>query len=152
MRRTLMDFDLVLKHLLELFKKENIRYALIGGLALDIHGIIRTTMDIDILINLEDLDKVDNYLISHGYKKLFRTTDVASYVSDNLILGRVDLLLAQRKYTKAMLDNTIAFETKLSKLNLNVVNLDDLIGLKIPQVGGQKMQSLMLNLLEQSSF
>lgn len=133
-----MDFSLVLKYLVKLFNEEKIPYALIGGLALDIHGIIRTTKDIDILIPVEELDKVGAFLLEHGYKQLFKTTDVASYISDNIILGRVDLILAQRKYTKEMLRNTISFKTKISQNNVNVVNLNDLIGLKIQAYFGRK--------------
>lgn len=138
-----MDFSLVLKYLIELFNKERIPYALIGGLALDIHGIVRTTKDIDILIPLEELDKVNTFLLGHGYKQLFKTTDVASYISDNLILGRVDLVLAQRRYTKEMLKNTISFKTKISRNNINVVNLNDLIGLKIQAYFGRKERKII---------
>jgi len=126
-----MNFNLVLKHLLRLFNEESISYALIGGLALDIHGIIRTTQDIDFIVLLEDIDKIESFLLTHGYKRLFRNDDVANYASDNFELGRVDFLLVHRKYSQAMLKNAVSFDTKLSPYKLRVVRLEDLIGLKL---------------------
>lgn len=42
-----MNFRLVIKYLLELFDKNKIPYAVISGLALDLYGLVRTTIDID---------------------------------------------------------------------------------------------------------
>lgn len=125
-----MNFNLVLKYLLELFNKRKIPYVLIGGLALGIHGIIRTTQDIDFIIPLSDVQKIEDFLLTHGYKKLFRNDDIASYVSDNFELGRVDFILAHRKYTQNMLNNTIPFDTEASTYKLMVAPLEDIIGLK----------------------
>ncbi|MEW6679738.1 MAG: hypothetical protein AB1297_01780 [bacterium] len=44
-----MDFKMVLGLLLNDFQKENIRYGLIGGLALGLYGIHRSTLDLDFL-------------------------------------------------------------------------------------------------------
>ena len=126
-----MNFGLVLKYLLGLFDKNSISYVLIGGLALDVHGIIRTTQDIDFIVPLGDIQKIEDFLLAHGYKKLFRNDDVANYASDNFELGRIDFLLAHRKYTQSMLKNAISFETDLSAHKLRVARLEDLIGLKL---------------------
>ncbi len=39
------------------FKKENIEYALCGGLAMAVYAFPRATLDIDILIKSESLEK-----------------------------------------------------------------------------------------------
>lgn len=126
-----MNFSLVLKYLMELFNKNEIPYALIGGLALNIHGIVRTTKDLDFVIAQKDILKVEDFLLTHGYKKLLRNEEVANYASDNFELGRVDFILAHRKYTKEMLENAIAFDTEISAYKVKVVKLEDLIGLKL---------------------
>ncbi len=126
-----MNFNLILKYLLELFNKNNIPYALIGGLAMDMHGVIRTTQDVDFLVPLEDIEKIEEYLLSRGYKKLLRNNNVANYASDNFELGRVDFLLAHRKYAKEMLKDAVSFELKSSPYKLKVARLEDLIGLKV---------------------
>jgi len=126
-----LNFNLVLKYLLRFFNENKIPYILIGGFALDIHGIIRTTQDIDFIVPLEDIQKIENYLLLRGYEKLFRNDDVANYASESFELGRVDFILAHRKYTKNMLRNAVSFDTKLSSQKLKVARLEDLIGLKL---------------------
>jgi len=126
-----VNFNLVLKYLLELFNEHKIPYVLIGGLALGMHGIVRTTQDIDFIIPLSSIQEIEDFLLTHGYKKLFRNDDVASYVSDDFELGRVDFILAHRKYTQNMLNNTIPFDTEASEHKLMVAPLEDIIGLKL---------------------
>ena len=126
-----MNFNLVLKYLIELFNERKVPYALIGGLALGIHGIIRTTQDIDFIIPLSAIQKIEDFLLTHGYKKLFRSDDIAGYVSDNFELGRVDFILAHRKYTQNMLNGAIPFDTEASGHKLMVAPLEDIIGLKL---------------------
>ena len=60
-----MDFKFVLEKLLGAFNERHVHYALIGGFALGLLGIGRTTVDLDFLINNEDISKIDDL-----YKKL----------------------------------------------------------------------------------
>jgi hypothetical protein len=46
-----------LKELVSAFESNGIEYALCGGLAMAAHGFVRATMDIDILIPEESLEK-----------------------------------------------------------------------------------------------
>jgi len=126
-----VNFHLVLKYLLGLFREHKIPYALIGGLALGMHGIIRATQDIDFIIPLEDIRKVEDFLLGHGYQKLYRSDEVASYVSDNFELGRIDFILAHRKYAKAMINNAVTINMEDGREKVNVASLEDLIGLKL---------------------
>ena len=57
-----MDFQLVFEKVISSFEKENLQYGLIGGFALGVMGILRSTMDIDILLLVDDLDKADGIL------------------------------------------------------------------------------------------
>jgi len=126
-----MNFSLVLKYLSDFFSSNKISYALIGGLALGLYGIVRTTQDIDVLVYSEDINKIEEFLLSHGYKKLFKSEEVASYISDNFELGRIDFLLAHRKYTEQMLKNAVVFNSESISRKIFVVGLEDLIGLKL---------------------
>lgn len=51
-------FYLDLFHALE---RQNVRYLLVGGLALNIHGVERATMDVDLMLAL-DADNIDAFL------------------------------------------------------------------------------------------
>jgi len=49
-----MDFLLVFKFLITTLKRQEINFALIGGFALQVAGITRTTRDIDLVILVKD--------------------------------------------------------------------------------------------------
>lgn len=57
-----MNFELVLKNVIQSFEEENRRYGLIGGLAPWVMGILRSTIDIDFLLLVDDLKKADRIL------------------------------------------------------------------------------------------
>lgn len=50
--------------------RRGVRFALIGGLALASHKVIRATQDIDLLADAESADEVDRELIRIGYSCL----------------------------------------------------------------------------------
>jgi hypothetical protein len=60
-----------LRKLASRLPKENIRYAIIGGMAVAIHGLVRPTQDIDLLLTREGLDRFHEQLVGRGYLPLF---------------------------------------------------------------------------------
>jgi putative nucleotidyltransferase-like protein len=51
--------------------EEQIDYAIIGGMALALHGFIRPTEDVDLLMTPQGLDKFHAKLVGRGYVPLF---------------------------------------------------------------------------------
>ena len=51
--------------------EEQIDYAIIGGMALALHGFIRPTEDVDLLMNPQGLEKFHAELVGRGYVPLF---------------------------------------------------------------------------------
>lgn len=51
----------------DLFKQKNIEWAFVGGIAVGIHGYIRATDDMDIIIHEKDLPDIDGLLTQEGY-------------------------------------------------------------------------------------
>ncbi len=67
----------------------NARFALIGGLALASHKVVRATQDVDLLVEAEMADAIDLELTRLGYQRLHRSADAANYVRND---ERLDLL------------------------------------------------------------
>lgn len=101
-------------------------YALIGGLALAPHGVVRATQDIDLLIDSSQADSADRVLIRLGYQCIFRSGDAANYQRDD---ERVDLLYAQRPIARRLLAEAASRPTPFG--TLRVVGLEGLIGFKV---------------------
>jgi hypothetical protein len=60
-----------LRKLAERLSKEKIEYAVIGGMALALHGFVRPTQDIDLLMTAEGLDRFHEQMVGRGYIPAF---------------------------------------------------------------------------------
>jgi hypothetical protein len=60
-----------LKNICGRLEKLNIDYAVVGGMALVAHGYLRTTVDVDILLNQDGLKKAHEALEGLGYRPPF---------------------------------------------------------------------------------
>lgn len=126
-----MDFAKVLTILTKEFSEEKVRYALIGGFAMGALGIVRSTMDLDFLIDVNDMPKADVILKKYDYTCVFKSENVSQYVSRINTMGEIDFLHAFRKPSLSMIDrakNITVFDRTLS---IRVVNPEDIIGLKL---------------------
>jgi hypothetical protein len=126
-----MNFDAVFKLLLESFNKAGVDFALIGGFALHTMGVMRATGDIDFLIAKEDMPKVKKIMLSYGYELLHESEDVANFISKMGELGRIDFLLAHRKYAKLMLARAKEKTILDNGPKIKIIRPEDLIGLKV---------------------
>lgn len=131
MKKGDMNFALIFKFLIDNFQREKIDCALMGGLALQASGVTRTTSDIDLMVLSESSPRIKDMMLSHGYRLIHESGDIMNFVSDNFELGRVDFLLAHRKYTLAMLGRAKKEPVLGGKFMIKVLSPDDQIGLKV---------------------
>jgi len=102
-----MNFKSVLANLLEKFGEKDVRYALMGGLALGLWGAGRSTVDIDFLVDRDDLGKIGSIMEELGYECKFKSENVSQYVSPLKIYGEIDFLHAFREVSLEMLRKVI---------------------------------------------
>lgn len=126
-----MNFTRISEKLVKAFEKEGVRYALIGGLALGLHGVHRATVDIDFLVHRDDMDKVGGIMSALGYERHFRSDNVSQYASPLSAFGEVDFLHAFREASVGMLERAEEKETFGGALKVRTVGTEDLIGLKV---------------------
>jgi hypothetical protein len=82
-----------IREALSMFARNDTQPALIGGLAVVAHQVIRATKDVDFLVAAETADKVHDALLNLGYQCLYRSEDAANYVRGT---EGLDLLFAHR--------------------------------------------------------
>lgn len=126
-----MNFEKVFTFLLENFEKYGVRYALMGGFALQAAGYSRATDDIDILILKKDMPKARKLLLSLGYKLAHESEDVSNFHGMLAELGQIDILHAHRRYTENMLKRAQNCAILNEKFEVKVLMPEDIIGLKI---------------------
>lgn len=126
-----MDFNSTFKFLVESFNKENINFAIIGGFAMQAYGIARATSDIDLLVIVDDKDKVKQILLENGYELKHESDDVMNFFGKNLSRGRLDFLIAHRKYTREMLKRAKIKKVLGGRYQIKTLTIEDQIGLKV---------------------
>lgn len=108
------------------FTQAKVDHALIGGVAVVMHGLHRATKDLDFMVAQEAADAADAIMVGVGFERLQR-----SEVFGNYLLGplRVDLLFTKGERSRRMLEaaQTVALKSGTMK----VLRPVDLIGLKL---------------------
>jgi hypothetical protein len=126
-----MDFKRVLRFIVSEFSDSGVRYALIGGFAMGALGIVRATMDVDILVHRDDLPALERILSKRPYRCIYKTENVSQYVSDTEKFGQIDVLHAFRKISVSMLERARLLPVFENRFRIPVLTPEDIIGLKV---------------------
>ena len=111
---------------LSMFARANTAPALIGGLAVVAHQVVRATKDVDFLVEAEAADKVHQALLDLGYQCLYRSEDAANYVRAT---EGLDLLYAHRPLARRLLAQASERETPMGRMR--IISVEGLIGFKL---------------------
>lgn len=129
-----MDLERVLRGLAVRFRERAVRYGLMGGYAVAIHGYPRTTVDLDFLVDREDLGKIDEILADMGFEIRHRSEDVSQFVSSSDELGAIDFVHAFREASVRMLGRARPARLFPEGPDVLVLAVEDVVGLKIQAI------------------
>ena len=115
-----------IREALSMFARNGTEPALIGGLAVVAHRVVRATKDVDFLVEAEAANKVHVALLDLGYQCLYRSEDAANYVRAT---EGLDLLYAHRPLARRLLSQAVGRDTPMGRLR--VVSVEGLIGFKL---------------------
>lgn len=115
-----------IREALSMFARNGIEPAVIGGLAVVAHQVVRATKDVDFLVEAEAADKVHEALLDLGYQCLYRSGDAANYVRS---AEGLDLLYAHRPLARRLLAQAAERDTPLGRLR--IISVEGLIGFKL---------------------
>jgi hypothetical protein len=100
--------------------------ALIGGLALAAHDVVRATRDVDFLVDAEDAERLHGLLLELGYHCVHRSADAANYLRGE---DGLDLLYAHRPVARQLLADADERETPMGRLR--VISVEGLVAFKL---------------------
>ncbi len=139
-----MDLIDELRNIISELESASVDYALCGGLAMAVYAFPRSTLDIDIMIHRQDLDKVVSlardlgFLLDAGLMtfqmgkvQIYRVTKIRQDIGESLVL---DLLLVSEDIRDAW-DSRIKMEWEYG--TISVVSPQGLITLKSMRKSGQ---------------
>lgn len=87
-----MDFERVLRKIVDQLDLRGIRFALIGGHGLAAYGLVRATLDLDLVVEAEAQPSLIDFLEGIGYETLHRSTGYSNHLHNDATLGRVDFV------------------------------------------------------------
>lgn len=115
-----------IREALAMFARTGTEPALIGGLAVAAHRVVRATKDVDFLVDSEAADRVHDALLKLGYECIYRSADAANYVRDT---EGLDLLYAHRPLARHLLETATERETPMGRMR--IVRVEGLMGFKL---------------------
>lgn len=119
----------ILKTIHDAALQEGKRFLLIGGHALNVHGLMRSTSDVDLMVEVDDAPFWRELLIRLGYDVFHESSSFMQSKPSSLAAWPVDLMLVNKDtMTKALQD---APTTDVLGPSLFVASVGSLIAMKL---------------------
>ena len=115
-----------IREALSMFADIGTQAALIGGLAVVAHQVVRATKDVDFLVEIEAAEKIHTALLNLGYQCLYRSENAANYVR---AVEGLDLLYAHRPLARRLLAHALERDTPMGRMR--IISVEGLIGFKL---------------------
>ena len=115
-----------IREALSMFARNETKPALIGGLAVVAHQVVRATKDVDFLVEAEAADRIHDALLDLGYQCIYRSEDAANYVR---VTEGLDLLYAHRPLARRLLAEASERDTPMGPMR--IISVEGLIGFKL---------------------
>lgn len=116
----------------------NVRYMIVGGYATNYHGVIRSTIDLDLWVDIKEynLENLFHAFISMGYNHSSCEEAITALRKDHLIKIPLDHDLVEIMDDHIIrMDFDQAYENRVERniddITVNVIGLEDLIAVKL---------------------
>jgi hypothetical protein len=97
-----MDFAKALGIIASGLEDAEAPWAVIGGLALAVHGAGRLTRDLDIVTQYSVQDLLVSYLEALGYQTLHRSRGYSNHVHSDAEMGRIDVVYVEGETARTL--------------------------------------------------
>lgn len=118
-------FDLVSKVL----QKADVPAILIGGFAVNYHGVVRQTQDVDFLMVEKDYDKVQPLFERVGCRQVIRNNLFARLENKKMLPMELDMVFVNQETFEGIIEE--AETTEIGGRKFKVASLDHLLALKL---------------------
>lgn len=124
-----MRFDEVLMTFTRELERLNLRYAVIGGLALQALGLSRFTRDIDLVVENSGRDAVISFAESLGYETLHASEGYSNHLHADETMGRIDFMYVDHA-TAGKLFNAASMKPIVGDVVAPVASPEHLLAMK----------------------
>ena len=136
--------------LLKAFQENSVLYLIVGGYAVNIHGYIRATNDLDLWIDIEqnNLQRIVDAFISMGYNEtdsknainaVLSNKNISLYDEENNKIDIMQLYSTMLSFSEAY---SRKYEFSMDDLKIQVIGYHDLIDTKIKAGRGKDWEDV----------
>lgn len=97
-----MDFARVIANVSRFLASRDYPFAVIGGISMTAYGMIRTTLDVDLVTTSSAQDEFIQFLESQGYKTIHRSAGYSNHSHPNPEMGQVDVVYVRGETSDAL--------------------------------------------------
>jgi len=97
-----VDFARVINRVSNYFMNRDCPFAVIGGISMTAYGMIRTTLDVDLVTTGEAQGEFIEYLESEGYETIHRSDGYSNHTHPNPDMGQVDVVYVRGETSDAL--------------------------------------------------
>lgn len=90
-----MNFANVLRTVTDFLEERGTRYAVIGGVAIAMYGLPRTTLDLDLVVDAAVQEDLVRWLEMIGYQTLHRSSGYSNHSHQDTSWGTLDFVYVQ---------------------------------------------------------
>jgi hypothetical protein len=101
-----VDFERVLRTITDHLHSNGRRFALVGGHALAAYGLVRATVDLDLVVETEAQSELIAFLERLGYETLHRSTGYSNHLHSDPTLGRADFVYVRGETASKLFEQT----------------------------------------------
>ena len=135
---------LLLLDAIDVLKRANVSYAVVGAMAASVYGVVRASMDADAILSVGtgSLGEIERQFRAAGFQTELREGDSDDPIAAVLVLGdafgnRVDLLVGLRGLESAAFSRVL--EVPFQGERLRVIGREDFIAMKLFAHGPQDL-------------
>jgi len=125
-----MDFSSALTTIATFLDENEIRYALIGGLALAAYGNPRSTLDIDLVVEHLHQQPIIDFMEASGFETLHRSEGYSNHQHADPVLGRIDFVYVRGETADMLFKEAKRFDGP-DGLSIPVPKPEHLIAMKV---------------------
>jgi hypothetical protein len=92
-----MKFAAVLQAVTGFLDQQDARYAVIGGVAIVMYGLPRTTLDLDLVVDFAVQDLLIRWLEERGYRTVHRSSGYSNHTHSDPDWGDLDFVYVRRE-------------------------------------------------------
>ena len=136
-----MDFAHVIDTVSRFFEDRDLPFAIIGGISMAAYGMVRTTLDVDLVTTIEAQRELITFLEAKGFQTIHRSDGYSNHTHPDPRLGQVDVVYVRGDTRTALFEDIRHVEGPGGKV-IPVLRAEHLAAMKVYAIKNDPSRTL----------